>query len=390
MEIQTEPTNNPEEESQEKPSQRIVPLEEEQNLRPDTRSSWWRLVLGGAIALAIGLGLLGLIVLLAQPLEVIIVGITIASSLAPVVNILNRRMPRTIAVLLVYVVLLLILSGIGLVIIPPLVEQVQQASTSFPTFINQAQQMFNTLGTVTSNSLINMLTSQFSNAASTLVTLPVMIFSSLFDALLVLFISVYGLLEAPGIQRFIVSLFSGGRSERVTSILEEMTRAMGGYVRGAVINGLIIGTLTYIGLLVIGVQFPIVLGLLAGVLEMIPFLGPIIAAIPTLTIALLQSPTQALFVLIYVIILHQFESNILVPNIMHSQTEISPLFALLALLIGFTIGGILGALTTIPLFTAVWVLVKDVLAPAIRKSTGASILETDKGSKENAADAGKK
>ena len=390
MEIQTEPPNNPEEETQEKPSQKFTQVEEEQKLGPDNRSSWWHLVLGGSIALAIGLGTIGLIILLAQPLEVIIVGITIASSLAPVVNWMSRRIPRTLAVLLVYIILLLILSGIGLVIIPPLVEQVQQVSTSLPTLINQAQQMFNTLGTVTSNSLINMLTSQFSNAASTLVTLPVMIFSSLFDALLVLFISVYGLLEAPGIQRFIVSLFSGGRSERVTSILEEMTRAMGGYVRGAVINGLIIGTLTYIGLSIIGVEFPIVLGLLAGVLEMIPFLGPIIAAIPTLIIALLQSPTQALFVLIYVIIMHQFESNILVPNIMHSQTEISPLFALLALLIGFTIGGVLGALTTIPLFTAVWVLVKDVLAPAIRKSTGANVLERDKGSKENTAEVEKK
>ena len=149
-----------------------------------------------------------------------------------------------------------------------------------------------------------------------------------------------------------------------------MAKEMGGYFRGALINGLIIGILTSLGMFVIGVNYALVLGLIAGTLEFIPVIGPIIGAVPMVLIALLQSPAKALIALVFAIALHQLESGILVPNIMRTQTSISPLLVLLALTAGLSIGGVFGALVAIPLTAALRVLIIELVFPAIRHRTG--------------------
>jgi predicted PurR-regulated permease PerM len=113
-----------------------------------------------------------------------------------------------------------------------------------------------------------------------------------------------------------------------------------------------------------------VLGLIAGTLEFIPVIGPIIGAVPMVLIALLQSPAKALIALVFAIALHQLESGILVPNIMRTQTSISPLLVLLALTAGLSIGGVFGALVAIPLTAALRVLIIELVFPAIRHRTG--------------------
>jgi predicted PurR-regulated permease PerM len=150
-----------------------------------------------------------------------------------------------------------------------------------------------------------------------------------------------------------------------------MVWEMGGYLRGAFLDGVIVGLTTYVGLLVIGVDFPLILGLIAGLLEIVPAVGPIMAAVPILLVSLLQSPTTALISLIFMLAVHQFEGNIVFPNVMRSQTSISPLLVLVGLLSGFAAGGTLGALTAIPLVAVGRVFLLQVIAPAIRRETGA-------------------
>ncbi len=137
-------------------------------------------------------------------------------------------------------------------------------------------------------------------------------------------------------------------------------------------DGAIIGATTYVGLLVIGVDFPLALGLIAGLLEILPIVGPIIAALPVFAIAILQSPLKALVAMVFIIIVHQLEGNVVVPNVMRSQTNISPLLVLLALAGGFAVGGLLGALTAIPLVTVARILLLEAVAPAVRRWTGAA------------------
>jgi predicted PurR-regulated permease PerM len=298
-----------------------------------------------------------------------------AESLAPIANWLSRWLPRTVAVVLVYLGLLLVLAGIGWALIPPLVSQIREASNRLPDLFNILQEWLASRNLQIGGNVLNALTSQIGNVSSALVSLPIAIFSSLLNILVVFFTSIYWLMEAPAILDFFLSLFPGGRRERVGSVVGKMGREMGGFIRGAFLDGLVIGASTYIGLVILGIDYALVLGLLAGLLEFVPWVGPIIAAVPLVGSALLQSPTKALLALGFVLVLHQFEGNIVLPNIMHTQTEISPLLVMLALIAGGAIGGILGAIIAIPLAAALRVFVREVVAPAVRRQTGAAVPE---------------
>lgn len=339
--------------------------------------AWWHIAGAGAIAIALGLGMLWGISLLARPLALLAFAITLAESLAPIANWLDRWLPRALAVVLVYLALLLVLAGIGYALIPTLASQIREASNRIPDLVTIIQQWLASRNLQVSGNVLNALTSQIGSVSSALVSLPVAIFSSLLDIVVIFFISIYWLMEAPAIRDFFLSLFPAGRRERVGGVLDKMGQQMGGFIRGAFLDGLVIGTSTYIGLVLLGIDYALVLGMLAGLLEFIPWVGPIIAAVPLVGSALLQSPTKALLALGFVLLLHQFEGNIVLPNIMYTQTAISPLLVILALLAGGAIGGILGAIIAIPLAAALRVFVREVVAPAVRRQTGAVVPEAE-------------
>jgi predicted PurR-regulated permease PerM len=188
---------------------------------------------------------------------------------------------------------------------------------------------------------------------------------------LILFVSFYILQESSRMQGFLLSLFPEERRPRVNTVIGEIAQAMGGYFRGVVINGVIVGFLTFVGLLLLGIDFALAFGALAGILELIPIAGPIVATIIIVGLTLFQSPGLALAALVFMVILQQIENNVLVPHIMRSQTDVSPLLSILAIFAGGAMGGLLGALIAIPIAAALRVLVRQVLAPAIRRQTGA-------------------
>jgi predicted PurR-regulated permease PerM len=349
------------------------------NAQPPVVSiSWWRMVTAGAMALILGLGTLQLFPLIAHTLALLILAISIAASLAPLVKLLERRMPRLAAILLVYLVIVLVFIGIFQVMIPPLISQAQAIGKQAPEIMARAQETLDSwnLGTI---SLKESLLPQIGQFSSTLVAFPISIASSLFDIVLVLVISIYWLLSAISLRGYFLTLFPITEREQVDLILREISMAMGGYIRATVINGVIIGGLTFVGLFFIGARYPLVLGLAAGILELIPIVGPIISGILVVAITLLQSPTLALIALIYMFLMQELEGNLLVPNVMGRQTEISPLLAILALYAGAAVGGLLGALIAIPVASAAQVLVRELFFPIMRQWTRATLAESKEG-----------
>lgn len=338
---------------------------------------WWQLSLAGALALVLGLGALQVIALLARPLALLILAISIAAALAPVVAQLERWLPRAGAIALVYLMLILALVGIGQLIVPPLAGQAKKIADSAPQLISQAQQRLGFLGIDTS-ALLTTLTSQLGQFSSSLVALPLMLFSSLLEILLVLVMSLYWLFLARPLRDFVLSLFPEAGRARILSLLYSIEWAMGGYMRAILLTAVTIGILTYIGLVLIGVEFPVVLALLAGLLELVPIVGPIISGLLVTGVALLQSPTLAIIALVYMFLLQQFEGQILVPNMMRSQADVSPLLAILAIFAGSSIGGLLGALVAIPIVSILQVFVVELIAPAVRRWTGAEPASADK------------
>jgi predicted PurR-regulated permease PerM len=335
------------------------------------RGSWWWWVSILAAGLVLGMGALDILGVLLRPLALLFLAMTLAATLSPIVDWLARRLPRVLAVIAIYLALLLVLGGVIGVAIPAASSQIGQLSDHLPNLIDQAQQLLAQVPGLDTATIQNALTGMIGDVGSLAVSVPAAISTSLVDAGLVLFLSLYWLILAPKINAFFFSLFPRGRREKIRGVLADAAAAMGGYLRGAFLNGVVVGLLTYLGLTIIGVEYAAVLGLLAGVLELLPVVGPIVAAIIIVIVAVIQSLTKAVFSLVFMVVMQQLENHILVPNIMSSQTSISPLLTLLAVFVGSTLGGFLGALVAIPLAAALRVIVIQVIAPAVRHQTGA-------------------
>lgn len=343
-------------------------------------ATWWMLTAAGAAAIILGVGGLYLVQLLVRPLALLILGITLAAALAPFVRALNQRVPRPLAILLVYLTFAAILAGLIWSIVPSIASQAQELGTRLPDMIDSSRQWIDRwFGGLGGGTIGETLTSLIGTVGQTLLRLPLSITSALAGVVLVVFLSFYMLIEAPNIEGFLCSLFPADQRQQAGEVMDRMLQMMGGYVRGVMIMGLVIGVLTTIGLSLLGVQFSLVLGVICGLLEMLPVVGPLISGVIVLGVTLLQTPEKALYALIFVILLQQVENQVLVPIVMRRQTNISPLVSLLALFAGGVVGGFLGILIAIPLAAALQVLTTEVLAPAIRRATNGGEYEEGTG-----------
>lgn len=342
---------------------------------------WWRLMIVGATALALTFGVTYLIMRLFYPLALLFFGIVVAEALSPIINSLQRIIPRVAAIVLVYVALVLITAALAYVILPPVIQQIYQGTGQVPGQITHFEHYLTQSTGLSSSQLSSGLTNVLNRLADRFSSLPIRIFSGLFDVVLVYFLSIYWLFVTTPLKRFVISLFPDEKQRDVTNVLREMGHDMGGYLRGSVMSGIITGGLAFAGLSIIHVNYALALGVLTAFGELIPVVGIILVAALVVIVAMFQSFTHALLALaIYAVILF-LESHLLAPNIMRSQTTVSQVMVLFALVAGFEIGGVLGALVAIPLSAGVRVLVIRVFAPGIRKWTGATACHAEEDSK---------
>jgi predicted PurR-regulated permease PerM len=347
-------------------------------LQPGLPSIWWQRTLSGALALILGLGALWLIYLLAWPLALFVGAVALAAAVSPLAEWLAGRMPRLLAVILFYVLLLGLFLLLGWLVLPPIWAEAQAVFTALPAFIEQWQERLGDWLPGTELSLDALIGSIFTGGVTNTLSEWSRGVTRLATAFLVVFFgSLYALLEAPRARRFVFSLLPPGRREYFDDVLEEMMTAMGGFVRGEVLSALIIGTITYIGLTLLNFPYALVLAVMAGLLEFLPIVGPFITAVVLVLVGLTQSVNQALVVLAFSVFLQQLESNVVVPNVMRQEAKVSPLLVILALLAGERIGGLVGALVAIPLVAGMRVLVLRLVVPGIRRWTGADITEVE-------------
>lgn len=184
---------------------RLSEVEDGQSNAPST--AWWRGAVIAGLALAMALGGLVLLWLLARPLTLLLLAIVIAEALEPIVERLDRWLPRTIAIVLVYVLLALVLGAIGWLVVPPLVAEGQNLLTNGPGLMDAARRWLNGMMPGSANRVIASLESATTGVSDILVSLPFTIFSSAIDVLLVAFMSLYWLIATPVLHRFALSLF---------------------------------------------------------------------------------------------------------------------------------------------------------------------------------------
>lgn len=282
------------------------------------------------------------------------VAFLIATAIKPVVDQLARfRFPRTLAILVTYAVVLGSLVGLIVTIIHPLVEQTTAFASKLPDYLSSLQ-------------LVGLNQQLIGSQLANLGTIPVdvvkfaaSVFSNIIGMFAVLVLAFYWLLERGSIERRLAFLF-GANKERAAKVLDKLENQLGGWVRGELILMVIVGVLTYVGLTLLKIPYALPLALLAGILEIVPNVGPIVASIPAVIVGFTLSPIIALATAALYFLINQVENSVIVPKVMEKSVGITPIIILVALGIGFKLAGILGAILAVPILIVIRVALQEI------------------------------
>ena len=180
--------------------------------------------------------------------------------------------------------------------------------------------------------------------------------SAAVDLLLALVVSFYLALRGPRLRDALTALVPAGRRPQALFVEETVVRIAGGYLRGQLILALVLGVLAGLGAWAFGLRYPHVVGLVAGVLELVPMVGPVLGAVPAVLLALLLPFPTVVWVVLYFVAIQQLENYVLVPRVSGHAVGLDPLAAMLALVAGFELAGIPGALVAVPVAGVLWAL----------------------------------
>jgi len=272
------------------------------------------------------------------------VAVFIMTVLNPFVRTLTRfKIPRTLAVFVIYLLIIAVFSLLVAGIIPPLVEQSTSFANSLPKYLS-------TLGIspYISEQITGQIISSIGSLPGQIIKVGVSIFSNVISVLAVLVFSLYLLLSREKLEDQLGFLFGDEKKKKIGRVIDRLEMRLGGWARGELALMIIVGSANYIGLSLMGIPYALPLAILAGLLEIIPNIGPITAAIPGIIIGLSISPVTGLAVGALALLIQQLENYVLVPKIMEKSVGVSPLITLLALAIGFRIAGVVGAILAIP------------------------------------------
>ena len=337
----------------------------------------WRYVLPATLALVLGIGMLLSVRMVARPLAFLVIAIAIAEALRPLVERLERRIPHSAAISVVYLVVTGVFGVLAWIVVPVLIAQGQEVLLRAPELIDRIEAIGKANGSAVGTGLSDAIDASTRRIGTVVLGLPLRVFGALINIIVVVFLSVYWLVGSDALEHFTLSLLPPRRHEETRATLREAGQAMGGYVRGAAINALVMGTLAYVALSLLGVNYALALSILTMLAEPIPIIGPIVAAVPVVAVALLQSPRLALMALGVYVILQQLESQLLTPNIMRSQTDMPQTVVLFAVMAGAAIGGLLGVIAAVPLAAALRVLTLRIVVPIVRRWTGADRMHVE-------------
>ena len=284
----------------------------------------------------------------------------LSALLKPVDWLTSKKFPRVLAVILVYIFVILVIGFVVGIIIPPLVKQTSDFVSKTPQIVDSINN-FLVFHQIPTQNISSAIERQLGQIAENFIFISTAIFSSIFLILTLFVLSFYMLLEWKKFIKLLTSPFSGKQEKLVAGIVEKVEYGLGRWVRGQFTLSLIVGLLTYIGLRLLGVPFALPLALIAGILEIVPIVGPIIASIPAILVALAVSPILALAVAALFLIVQQIENNIIVPMVMSKVVGLQPPVIIIALLIGAKLAGILGAFLAIPVVVVAKIVATELL-----------------------------
>ena len=343
--------------------------------KPLNRRSPFFIGMAGAAGVAVTAGVVEALLAVGSVLVLIVLAFYLAVGLDPIVRWLGRhRLPRWAAVCVIGLAVLGVLAGFLSLAIPPLAEQAGQLGRKLPGYLHALSNVHSVLGRLNKQfhieqNLQRLLTGGGGlSLAGGLLGAGKFVLDALASAMLATVLTVYFLLGLPYIKATLFRLVPGSRRERVTRITEEVFAKVGRYLIGQLVLALIAAGGTFAWLEIVGVPYAFLLAMFVALLDLIPVVGSTIAglivSLVALTVSLPVASTTAAFYTAY----RLAEDYLLVPKIMSRQVEVPAMVAVVAVLIGGSLLGIIGALIAIPLAATIRLLLEEVTFPRLDAS----------------------
>ncbi|MTI48974.1 AI-2E family transporter [Sporosalibacterium faouarense] len=307
----------------------------------------------------------------------VIYSIAFAYLLNPLVNILeDKGIKRLWGVLLIYLLLIGIIVVLAIIIFPRISLEFQKLGKNIDVYFEELIGYFNNLNElylryadnlkdlppelqgiqeVIKNNL-NKVQGSLVEGIQNFTTSIINMFSKILGLIIIPILTFYFLKDKDYFKKKIYLLIPKRFRPDTMKVGREIDTVLSKFIRGQIIVALFVGVFTVIGLAILGIDFALIIGLIAGIANFIPFFGPIIGTIPAVFFALLDRPIKAIWVIILFVVIQQIESNILSPKIVGESVGLHPVIVIVALLIGANIGGILGMLLAVPVAAIIRIL----------------------------------
>ncbi|SET67793.1 AI-2E family transporter [Paenibacillus sp. NFR01] len=296
--------------------------------------------------------------------------------LNPVVTMLSRRkMPRGVAVLLIYTVFLMALAVVAVNLIPMFMEQLAELNEHLPEMTLHAQGLMKGMNSrlippgvsLGMNNWFYQLENRLAQGISHFLDHIGSTIGMLFDAFIVPFLVFYILKDFAVFERIIVSCLPRSRRKSILKMLRDIDDALGNYIRGQFLVCLIIGGLAYIGYILIGMPYALLFASVVAVFNIVPYMGPFLGAAPAIVMASTVSLRLVLLVAVVNTACQTLEGNVISPQVVGKRLHLHPLLIIFALLVGGEVAGILGLILAVPCFAAGKVVIQHLISYYIRR-----------------------
>jgi predicted PurR-regulated permease PerM len=314
------------------------------------------------------------------------VAIVLGTAIRPAVEWLHRRgISRAVGVIIIYVLIAALVSGILALVLPLLAEQTTQITQNLPQYytnfrealINSRNRLLQNIG-LRVPSQFSLLTNRntanteemFTQVSQTLLYTN-LVLKGILSTLAIFLLAYYWTQEGTPATRALLRLFPSQHRRNAREFLRLAETKLGGYIRGQGLLCISIGLAAFIAYLLIGLPYTLVLAIFAGVMEMVPIFGPALGAIPALSVALSIDAGKAIWVVVATVLIQMLENVFLVPRIMKSSTGVNPIIVLLSLIAFSSVFGFAGALLALPLAALIQLLVSRVVLLAAESASQA-------------------
>lgn len=270
-------------------------------------------------------------------------------------RLVKRRVRRGFAVYLVYILLIILVVGIFTIGVPPLIKELKKLIVNLPMIV-QSWGGLEQFGFSVPDIL-----PQVTKVTSNIISISYSIFSNVAVLITIFFLSLYMSLDWENIKARLLSLFSSELRDEIEETIFEIEVSISQWIKGEAFLMLVVGLVSFAGFSAIGVEYALALAVIAGLLEVVPIIGPVITTIVASAITFTQSPIKGLMVVGLCILIQQLENNLLVPRIMQKVSGFSPLVILIAVITFTNFFGIVGTVVAVPCVMVGYVIVKRVL-----------------------------